>query len=123
MYKLFMFISIALFSQLSFAEWVTVNCKVNEVLTNDAGSSAVDRVHIRCANSVADGADNISYYALPINTSVKTSTSASNLINLGTVALTSGKLLSITFSSGDISGAVYGCRTGNCRKPVTISIR
>lgn len=122
MNKFVVFCVLAAFSQLSMAVDVTKVCKVTEVLVINNSTISPDHVHIKCALGVLDGANTIFYYALPNNSSVKDSAVATQLVNLGNTSLTTGKQLIVTFTAGDTSGTVYGCKSGDCRKPKIVRI-
>lgn len=100
---------------------VTRSCAVNEVYVNNFGGT-VDRVHVRCSTVHNDGFGDSFYYALPLNGNVKASATATQLINMANTARSTGRLLTISYTAGDFSGAAYGCLTIDCRKPKTFWI-
>lgn len=123
MYKFICFCLFTLFGSQVMAADVTRTCRVNEVLIANFGATGVDRVHVRCVTGIFDGVDKIFFYALPMSATVKGAAYATQFVNLGNTALTSGRLLNITFGSGDTSGTVYGCRAFDCRKPKNVTIQ
>lgn len=68
------------------------------------------RIHIRCSQGTADGANTIYYFAVPTTDA----TFANRFMTIATTALVSGRRFVINFTSG-ASGASYGCLASDCR--------
>jgi hypothetical protein len=78
-----------------------------------------DRFHVQCACSgneggcPRDGTNAISYFAV----SKADIDFAKRFVHMMQTAITAGLVVQFQYTSGDISGATFGCDASNCRKP------
>ena len=86
------------------------NCVPDEVGQIDS------RIHIRCENTVQDGGNTISYFAVSTVGSDDEPAISNRFLSVGMTGLTAGKSVVIIFDDGDTSGATFGCGPSNCRK-------
>ena len=78
-----------------------------------------NRVHVRCTQSVKDGADAIRYWAVPTSETER----ANRFLSTGDTALVSGRSLYFNWTAGDKSGASFGCLAKDCRTPNSFALR
>ena len=97
----------------------TYNCLPVEILEEG------NRVQVLCAEPSGweggyprDGADKIRFFAVP-----KSDVDfAKRFLNIAQTALISGMEMQFQYTSGDISGATFGCAADACRKPWAIGL-
>lgn len=78
-----------------------------------------NRVHVRCTQSVSDGADAIRYWAVPASDTER----ANRFVSTGSTALVAGRSLYFSWTAGDKSGTGFGCLAKDCRTPNSFALR
>lgn len=78
-----------------------------------------NRVHVRCTQTVKDGADAIRYWAVATSETER----ANRFLSSGSTALVSGRSLYFSWTAGDKSGTAFGCLAKDCRTPNSFALR
>ena len=86
---------------------VSHSCTVREVFVFPG------RVHVLCNDSPPTHPQ-IRFFAV----STVDASFANRMLTLGTTAIVSGRRFIVEFSSGDTTGASFGCLVGDCRKAI-----
>lgn len=77
------------------------------------------RLHIRCAQGVADGSATIYFWALPATKAQY----ANRFLSLGSTALVAGRRVAFLYTPGDTSGAAFGCAASDCRNVYAVVLK
>lgn len=77
------------------------------------------RIHIRCST----GRNGIIYFSLGTNRNANETAFANRAMQIGNMALVSGRPLAIRYESTDTSGTAIGCLDTDCRLIQTIYLR
>ena len=93
------------------ASQVWASCKPTEVAVWN------NRAHVKCSTATS-GIEYFAVQILPGN-----AVEVDRFVNLTSTALVNGRLLAITFESTDLSGGVWGCQSGNCRRPIVYVLK
>ena len=99
---------------------VTFTCTPLGVAAFEPGAPN-NRVHVQCTTSTPDAGNNVSFFAVPASDTAY----ANRFISIATTAITTGRALILTFTSGkstDLNGAAFGCLQTDCRYAVAITL-
>ena len=77
-----------------------------------------NRVHVRCSNTFAAGADVVEYIAIDKTDDAKTT----RFVSMGNAALLGKKKFSVYLLTSSASN-VSGCLSTNCRTPTSFSVK
>lgn len=69
-----------------------------------------NRVDVQCTTAPTDDTS-VYYFAVPTTDAGN----AARYLSLFTTARITGKVIYLTYTAGDISGAAWGCQAGDCR--------
>lgn len=72
----------------------------------------IQRVHVRCTQTVTIGTDVISWWSYPTSDSA----GASRFLSLFETAKATGTTLTLYYDPADLSGSAFGCGNTDCRR-------
>ena len=81
--------------------------------------SLEQRIHVRCST----GRNGVIYFSLGTSRNASETAFANRALQMGNMALVSGRPLAIRYESTDTSGTAIGCLATDCRLIQTIYLR